>query len=58
LLIMMITVMMMMMIIIIIIIKINKINRNKSRKQGNHIVESISTNSQNDSQQQIRHYNS
>ena len=35
----------------------SKISRNRSRRQGNHIVESTSTNWQNDSQQQTRHYN-
>ena len=34
-----------------------KISRNKSRRQGNHIVESTSTNWQNYPQQQTRHYN-
>ena len=34
-----------------------KISRNKSRRQGNHIVESTSTNWQNYPQQQTRQYN-
>ena len=34
-----------------------KISRNKSRRQGNHIVEPANTNWQNYTQQQIRLYN-
>ena len=53
---------MMMIIIIIIIIRktlvwtCSNISRNKSSRQGNHIVESTSTNWKNYPQQQTRHY--